>query len=236
MWWMIGCAPEPAIRLHGVVWDGSGAAAFPLPQASLEVRAEDERLLGRTRSDADGAFSITLHETGTVFVIVRKDGYVPTTFPGVVGLTEDQPVEDHALYGVRSTSLAAEEARFAGCPGVGEGGSVGGEVRVFGLEDPVTGEAPLVTSGKARLLPADGGDDLPACYLDAAGEAVDPDAFWTGDAGAFGLFGVPPGVYALELRFEMSEDLYDVSTYPVLVLDEPGSRSPWYPAWVEFPN
>ncbi len=202
----------------------------------MEIVAEDGHTIGRTRADADGAFSLVVEEIGTVFVLLRKDGYATTTFPGVVGASETQTIEAHALYLVSEEQVAAEEARFAGCEGAGGATSVGGEIRLFGYEDPVTGVSPLVETGKARIEPRSASDDaVTACYLQDDGAAFDPEAYWTGDSGTFGFFGLPPGRYALEVRIELSEDLVETAVYPVFLPDEPLVRAPWYPAWVEFP-
>jgi hypothetical protein len=237
LFWLAGCTPEPEIALSGVVWDGPGETSPPLGDVAIEILSEDERTLARTRADADGAFSVVLRETGTVFSVLRKDGYATTTFPGVIGAVAEQQVEPHALYAVSLEATAAEEARFAGCPGAGEGAaSVGGEVRVFGLEDPITGVAPLVETGKVTLVGEDAPkDEWRACYLADDGVAWDPEAFWTGAAGTFGFFGLPPDVYDLEVRFELSDELYETASYPVYIPDDPVVRAPWYPAWVEFP-
>jgi hypothetical protein len=225
------------VALSGVVWAGPLDSDPPLGNVSVEIVAEDGTSLGRTRADADGVFSLVIHEQGTVFSVLRKDGYATTTFPGVIGAAEEQAIEPHALYAVSLEAVAAEEARFAGCPGAADGGgSTGGEVLVFGLEDPVTGEAPLVETGKASLTAASSPrDDRGACYLLDDGTAWDPEGYWTGASGTFGFFGLAPDVYDLDLRFELSDELVETASYPVYIPDDPVVRAPWYPAWIEFP-
>lgn len=235
-WLWVGCAPGTEVALSGIVWDGPGDTSLPLGGVEVEIVSEDGRRLARTVADADGAFSVVVDETGTVFSVLRKDGYATTTFPGVIGAVSEQVVENHALYAVSLDAVAAEEQRFAGCPGVGEGASAGGEIRVFGLEDPVTGVAPLVETGKATLVASRAPNrTIASCYLDDEGEAYAPDAFWTGPSGTFGFFGLTPDVYDLDVRFELADDLYEIASYPVYVPDDPVVRAPWYPAWVEFP-
>lgn len=234
--WLAACTSEPEVTLSGVVWAGPRDDDPPLGNVAVEIVSEDGSSLGRTRADADGVFSLVIHEQGTVFSVLRKDGWATTTFPGVIGAVPEQAIEPHALYAVSLDAVAAEEARFAGCPGVGAGGSAGGELRVFGLEDPVTGEAPLVQTGKASLTPASSPrDELDACYLLDDGTAWDPEAYWTGASGTFGFFGLAPDTYDLDLRFELSDELVETASYPVYIPDDPVVRAPWYPAWIEFP-
>jgi hypothetical protein len=242
MWFtLFACRQEPEVLVEGVVWDGPEATSRPIGLVDVEIVDTKERVLATTRADPDGSFSAVVAETGTVFVVLRKEGYATTTFPGVIGTQEALRVEDHALYLVSEEAVAAEEARFAGCESEPDPGadrrSVGGEVRAFGLVDPVTGESPIVAAAKVALrpVPRGGAEDRAACYLDDAGEHHDPEAFWTGEAGAFGVFGIEPGVYALDVRFEVTADVFETASYPVFVPDDPIVRSPWYPAWIEFP-
>jgi hypothetical protein len=175
-----------------------------------------------------------------VFLVLRKDGYVTTSIPGVIGAAEQQTIETHAVYLVSEAGAEADDERFDGCAGVGDAGGVLGEVRVSGLIDPITGQSPLSESSKVKLYPVDGvdrtGDGILACYLSDDGAVWDPEGFWTGAAGTFGIFGLAPGRYQLEVRIEFSAQLFDTVAYPVFIPDDSRARSPWYPAWIELPN
>jgi hypothetical protein len=56
----------------------------------------------------------------------------------------------------------------------------------------------------------------------------------TGDSGAFGVLGVPPGLHDLQLEAAVAAEITTAEVYPLWIPDRPDVVSPWYPAWLPF--
>lgn len=225
-----GGLPDEVI-LEGVVLDQPVDGA-PLAGAALEVRDEAGALYDSGKADPSGVFELAAPAGDVIFVDVTAPGFVRTAHTGVAGLQDRQIVEPGSLYGMSEAFLAEWEARFAGCPGIGEGGAVFGEVRIWDVVEPGTDIHPLVKTAVVTLED-DAGKTWKACYLDDAGEAVDPEAQWTGSSGRFAIFGVPEGLVRLRILYEYAPGRWTPPTdYPVRV---PGQGvAPRFPAFVEL--
>jgi hypothetical protein len=235
MIWLIfvGCSEE-TVRLTGNVFESHDLLSGPLEDGELAIVDFDGKPLATAETDANGAFEAVVPAGIAVFVEVTAEGFAVTAFPGVIGLDPEQEVEAHALYGVSDAERADWLGRFTGCPGADDDRAmVIGEMRIYGLQDPYTGESPTIGTGTVAVAQ---GEDVKAsgCYLDEDGALYDPEAEVTGASGAFGVFGVGPGLHDLQIEGEVSTDLSTTQAYPLWVPDRPNVVSPWFPAWLPF--
>jgi hypothetical protein len=144
-------------------------------------------------------------------------------------------VEPGLLYGVDDVEIDNLRHDFLDCEGSQEGGIAFGEVRVFELEDPETGQNPTVTTATVKVVSADTGAELTGCYLREDGAGHDATAGETGTQGFFAVFGVPEGRHTLVVRYRAFDD-DEVETYFDIWM--PGgdyASVPRFPAFVEFP-
>ncbi len=219
------------VELSGRVYQGLLQDAVA-GGADLAVLSFEGETLGQTTADSDGFFTVEVPEDVNVFVRIDADGAPVTTFAGVVSLF-DETLPDYYLYSLPDADVAEVEGWFAGCA-TGDGpGIVMGEVRHQDLVDR-DGDYAINTAGQVKLLLEDG-TERTACYLDADGEAYDPDALLVGASGRFAILGVPAGLHTLDVGFDATLQQREVQQYPVLIVDEP-SVSPWFPAWVTLPE
>lgn len=231
---VLGCTDE-TVLLNGVVYESHDLLSPALAGAEIHVVDFDGTSLSTATADGGGRFETEVPGGIPVFVEVSAEGYSVTPFPGVIGLAPVQTVDDHALYGVSDAERADWLARFTGCPGAdGDRAIVLGEMRIYGLEDPLTGESPTIGTGIVTVTDGEQ-TEAAGCYFDPAGERYDPAAEVTGDSGAFAVFGVEPGLHDLQLEGAVSETLSASEVYPLWIPDRPNVVSPWYPAWLPFP-
>ncbi|MEQ1507344.1 MAG: carboxypeptidase-like regulatory domain-containing protein [Myxococcota bacterium] len=231
--WLACGAPE-TVELSGLVYASHDPLSGPLPDARLAVVDEYGEALAEATTGADGAFTLIVPEGRSVFVEIAADGFTTSTFPGVVGLEDVQQVEDHALYGVSDAEHAGWIDRLGGCTGADdpEGALVIGEVRVYGITDPLTGGNPSV--GTAQVEVADGDTVWSGCYLDADGIAWDPDADYTGATGLFAVPGVGRGLLDLRVSADIAVGATTTEVYPLWIPADGVVVAPWYPAYVEL--
>lgn len=212
--------------------DGS----WPLSQGTVRIVDADGERYSETTTSRSGTFRALPAPAGeTIFAEITGEGLGTTSFTGVSGLEDRMEVLPGTLYGWDLDELADLRQTFAGCPGASApGGVVLGEVRVFGLSDPETGEAPLVGTAEVSVVGLEGAE-IAGCYYTADGRGHDPEATQTGDSGAFVIFGVPSGVYTLSVVYSVFEE-GDLATYTVLWMPEGDDAVvPRIPTWVEFP-
>lgn len=227
------CEVPQDVILTGVVWNGPGDTAPSLPEAEVTVLDELGEPLGTTMADADGAFSLTVAGGDSVFVVIRRDGYATSSFPGVLGIGE-QRAEDHTLYAVPLEQVEAARATWAGCAGTGSAQGISyGDVRVFDLVDDVTGEHPSVGTATITVIAERESDDRAGCYLDAFGERYESRRTVTGPAGRFATFDLVPGLHRIQVDYT-GVGWSDQLSYPMWIPDDPVSVAPWFPLWVEF--
>jgi hypothetical protein len=153
-----------------------------------------------------------------------------SAYPGTIGLDPEQQVEDHALYGLSNEEYQEWSELFAGCPGLDSGAFVVGEVRLFGISDPITDESPTTSTGRVTAYGADG-QVWAGCYLDDEGLAYDPDASFTGATGLFLVPGVPVGLHDLVVEVLIGPDTWTLDVYPLRITAGPQMVSPWWPLW-----
>lgn len=198
-WLVAACAPA-TVRLEARV-SASREDPVALPGARVVVRDHAFERLVDGVTDADGRVALDVPAQAEIHVVVQADGAAPSAFRGETGAAPVFAVPDGTLWAVPEAEVAAWRARFAGCPGA-EGAStlVVGQLRVaIAIED--VGQAGIADQGFAYVSDvADPTlDRRDACYLDAEGEAWDPEADYAGPSGLFALFGVEGGPWALTL-------------------------------------
>ena len=235
MWtFLLFACSEDVVRLSGIVFDGPGTAAAPLPGAEVSILSPDDAsVLASATTDGEGVFSVEVGPGLNLFALIEADGYRPSTFPGTTGLQTEQVVERNALYAMPEADVAALEATFAGCGGSGVGVTFG-EVRIYEIATVEDGEHPTTGAARVHVL-TEGGDDVTACYWNSEGTAWDPAALVTGDQGSFVLPGLPAGVHTIEISYDLGAGVSETQQYPMLVL-ETGNAVPWFPAWVSLPQ
>ena len=236
-----GCSQS--VRVSGTVFATHGFEAPPLADAEITVVSPPStNVLATTVTGSDGSFILSLPPAIGVALEVRAEGYATTIFHGNSPFSGELAVLDHDVFGVTEAELAAERARFAGCEGAdGPGAVVFGEVRVFGLVDPITGDSPLTSEGQVDVLAVGDDGDVSAtyggCYLDEAGAAHDPTAEFTGESGRFAVFGVEPGLHELQAQWQAVPGEWIANYYPAWVpAGEEQVVLPQWPAWVDPPG
>lgn len=191
-------APEVAVR--GIVSAEMGAEAR-LEGADVLLRDGDYAVVDRAVTDAEGVFAVTAPSLSNVFLEFSGDGLIPIAFDGSSGLGETLDVGEGILWGFTEDNRSHWESLFVGCPGVGEGAFVIGEIHI----DVATGIAPpIADQGFARVLDEEN-ERFDACYLDAEGLAYDAEAVRTGASGLFGIFGLEPGPFLLVEGFHITD-------------------------------
>jgi len=232
-WVLAACNPIPkVVTLEGHVYSDR-EATDTLADATVQIRDLDGKRFDKATSNAKGRFSTTAPAGTYLFPIIEGEGLVPAAFMGLCGIDEVCEVEDGALYGVTADAWAAHEATFAGCPGVGSGAGVVGEVRVWDLLDPDTGEHPTTNAAVVELWEESTGETWSACYLDEDGLAHDPEATRSGASAMFGLFGAPPGVYVLSVGLEVYPGGWTWDDSYIYVPET--GLAPRFPAYARFP-
>lgn len=235
VWTMLAaCADPPTVTLRGWIYEGKDLLAGGLPAADLEFVSFEGDPIGTTRTDAGGAFEMTVPGGSPLFVSVSADGYATSVFPGSVGLDAEQLVEDHVLFGVSLAELDTLRAQLAGCPDLDVGGIVYGEVREYGITDPYNGTSPTASTGQVTVQDGDEAE-WSGCYLDEKGIAYDPEAVFTGASGKFAVAGVPTGLHDLVVEVLVGPDLWTQNTYPVRITEGEDVVAPWWPLWASFP-
>lgn len=238
---LIGCNASDAPSLFGVVFDGRGNDASPLGGAELRVISPARGdVVGTATADANGAFEMPLSRGADgVAIEVRAPGYVTTVFHGNAPLDGPIEVEEGGLFAVAEAEIDATRARWAGCPRIDDAvGMVLGEVRVFDLVDPLTGDSPLTSEGQVDVVGIDElgkvSDTWGGCYLDEAGEEHDPTAEFTGQSGQFAVFGVAPGFHEIRAQWQFAPNQWNLEVYPAWVPEDEPSVIPLWPAWVRL--
>lgn len=233
---LAGCAPDESVALWGVVWDGPTGDSPSLPGAEVTVVDDAGEPLAAATTGEDGSFEVVVPGGYSVFVEVRRDGYATTTFPGVVGLADEQRIEDRAIYGLPVDVAEGLFSTFADCPvAAPQGGVVYGQVLIDGLADPITGGSPTVGTGIATVLGADEEARRDACYFDWSGTVYERKFSRTGPSGQFAVFDVQPGVQTIQVEYEVAPGVWMEQAYPVWIPDDPVVLSPWFPFLVPFP-
>lgn len=208
---------------------------WPLVGGTVTIADALGEVYDEDTTDAGGAFVAIAPAGQTIFAAIAGEGLGVASFTGISGLQTTLEVGAGTLFGIHTSEIAALRDTFGDCPGVNDDGGVAfGEVRVYGLSDPETGESPLVTTANIRVTD-DAGAEYTACYLNADGTAHDPAATVTGDMGFFAVFGLPTGVSTMQTSYTAFEDeTYDYFQ-PIWVPDGADVVVPRFPAYVEFP-
>lgn len=226
-----GCSGQDVL-IRGAVFSGPTDKSRPL--AGAEVTLYDGRLELQDEATTNdrGRFAGRVDRGDRIYVVVAAEGYTTTSFTGGSGLEPVLRVPDYTFFGVPESVADDYEAPYAGCPGVGEGGFIAGEVQVYNLTDPGTGEHPLVTTAEVYFDPYVG-DTIDACYLDADGMAYDPAAEVTGLSGRYIIAGIPEGGGELYVSYTTATGEDPVVVAYDVFMPENGVVSR-FPTWVEF--
>ena len=220
------------VEVSGVVSDAHSGKSHPVPQADVFSHDWTTELIDQDTSGPEGFFSVMATRGAPLYLHLQAEGYVDTMIWGSTG-QEDLKVERGVVWLQTPEAAAEVETLFAGCPGIGEGATIEGELRanVYGY-DVVDGEWPLVAVGRVQVSTEDG-TELSTCYLDDEGLAYNPDATETGQTGRFAIFGVPEG--RVQVHTEMGSDGQDLSSQDYVGWMSEGSVLPLYPLYVPLP-
>ncbi len=228
-----GCSRIPSeVSFRGTVFESHLDDAAPLSAATVTIFDDDGTRYARATTSDQGEFSVSAPVGVVVFAEFARDGFARASFLGVTGTQEVQRVEKGAVYGFSVDEFAEWEDLFAGCPGIGTGGAVLGEVRFGNIADPDTGEHPLATTATAEIVTRRG-ESFDACYLDNDGLGYVAESEATGHSGRFAVFGVPAGVHTLTIGYSLLDgEAWIFDDYPVKVPD--GGVAPRIPALAEW--
>ena len=226
---LLACHPLPdEVTLIGVV-DTSHSDDAPLAGAEVAVLATSGSVYATAITGADGSFRVLAPAGEEIFARVDGEGLVAATFYGVSGLNEEFYVGDGLLYGVEHAFLEAEEQFLEGCPSVGEGAAVLGEVRAQDWVDAETGEYPTVTEAVVTVTDVDGVEHS-ACYTDPATGLYAPELEVTGETGRFFVPGLPEGPVVIDIAYIVLASEPSTATFTGWAPAE--GVAPFYPAFV----
>jgi hypothetical protein len=225
----LACGPR-AVEIRGTVYDGPASAEPAAEGSAIRIRDAEAAAYDQADVGADGSFSVDAPEGADIFAEVVTPGFPNAVFGGYAGLSDFEAVPG-SLYSAQG--IEDWLVPFAGCPGLGEGGAVVGEVVFSDLRDPETG-ASVPVYGAIVSVAIDGRDDqlVPACYLDDEGAAYAPDADVAGSTARFAVVGLPPGFHQLRIGFQAVESGFDFTFWEVWLPD--GGINPWFPAEIGF--
>ena len=226
-----GCTTIGDVAVRGTVF-ASPDGEVPLADATVILRDVRGKIYDRGRTDADGDFEVAAPPASDIVAEVQADGYASSAFAGVTGEEPVFKVPDGTLYAVDEDEVVDWETQFAGCPGIGQGGAILGEIRVRELTEPGTDIHAIVTAG-STTVEMDDGTVLDACYLDDEGLGLEEGREVTGETGRFAIFGVPEGFGTMTVRYAYTPNTV-VEERTVVFVPE-GGVSPWFPAWVSLP-
>lgn len=224
--WGCSSAAE-TVTMAGTVFDapkGDGA-----PVADITVTTTDLELqeIGTTVSDQDGVFYVDVPAGEDFFVTVSGDGYLPTSFSGVAGVTDFVAGTDIPWIATESWVTARRDT-FNNCPSAADAGTVvTGETRTYIAEMSLQ-EMPIAREVRVAVIGSDG-EEYPTCYLDDDGVSLE-DGSSTGGTGEFAVFGVPAGPLLVGLYYTQDNGLEQELLYRFLV--EENSLVPIFPAVV----
>ncbi|GDX81187.1 hypothetical protein LBMAG42_29980 [Deltaproteobacteria bacterium] len=189
---LLACDAETSsIVFSGEVQDAPGNAGKPVEGAAVVAQNREGAVVGEDETDADGAFAVTVDAGVSFFLTVSAEGYVPTSFSGLAGLSDY--TSEAGLPWLATTEWVEEQkARFAACPTAGEEGTfITGQTLQFIASVADASSWPQLADVSVEVLGSDGETD-PGCYLDAEQVSL-ADGESTGETGEFAVFGVPPG-------------------------------------------
>lgn len=235
------CSSERRVGvLTGIVTSGPEASSETIEGARVRTFGMQGKLLDDVVTNQDGSFQADVPYGGTFFIEVDS-GDVPTAFSA---LSQYGSVEGgHGdLWTRTSGQVEGIRSVYGGCGSASdEGGIIEGEVQVY-LAVNETDELPLITTATVRAT-AEDGTVHEACYLNNLGETEDA-LFWTGNTGRFAIFGVPPGLYDVEVEYWIPDYEGEIDTgnsdqrieTPRLPIRMPeGGVSVHYPLWASAP-
>lgn len=227
----VGCAPEPASEVQGVVvvdWDPE---APPAADVTVEAFSLDGERLAATQTAENGWFRLPTEPGVTNLFVVDGPGMIPAVFAGNPGLNPRFRIPNGLLFAVTESRWATELERWEGCPGV-EGDPARALIAELYLEDFTSGDdgEPIrVERAFAELLLNDGRTVEP-CYLGEDGQ-YSPQARMTGPHSALFVGDLPEGGHLLEVTHEpVQGGLRQVYTYPIY--RHPGALVPQVPLLV----
>jgi hypothetical protein len=227
---LVGCdGPRESVQMRGIVTDGP-ESVVGLAGASLTTIGEDGVPFASTETTATGAFSVDLPAEQMVHAVVEADGFEVSSFGGGSGAMPGLNAEVGLLYGVSVEEADQWREMFDGCPGVGTGAMVIGQVKLLDYVSTTSGEPVVVTTAWSRLEDVNG-DEFDACYLNDKGDIYDPLALETGVTGKFAFFGLKEGLYTFTIGYTMLYfEVYEVSWQLYAPQD---GIAPRLPVWVE---
>lgn len=222
---LVGCSGEEIGEIGGVVLVGPGLFGPALTSGTVTILDETGAVFDEAELDGNGRFEATAPAGKRIHAVVDGPSMVPAGFTGTMGLGRFE-VPPGLLFAWPEAERDALADTWGGC--AADGPVVLGEIRLFGVTDD-DGTSPVVTTGYASVR--SGGSELPACYLGESG-AGDPEAEVTGDAGAFAVFGVQPGIVQLDYGYVVSGSTTVDADLELYVPE--GGVTPLYPAWVDL--
>ncbi len=234
MWTMWLACADPGVLVKGTVVDGPKPTDSPVPGAALVLRDDEGSVFDSDDGNANGAFRMLAPKGSNIFIDIKAAGMVETSFFGVSGLADVLQLNDGDVHTFSVASRDEWTALFAGCPGADDpsGAATLGEVRIFDLVDPVSGEPPLVIDATVRILDVFGEEVAIACYLNESGLAYEPASTVTGLSGRFAIFGLSQGFFVIEVSYPVATIYLESQSYPIWL--NGGGVSPRFPLYISF--
>ena len=246
----LACSPN-SVSVEGLLYDARGGKARPLVGAQVAVLELDGSEYDSVRSDRRGNYSAVAPFASAIHLTVEEstDGVV-SSFTGASGtsavfkvIDDERPAANvrddgvdpqifRLVYGVRGTQLDSWRATYDGCPGVGEGGLVIGQVS-YDLWGSDGQEPPAVDTPTALLVSVSTGDEFEPCYLNDSGTSYDAAAEHMGLSQDFAFFGLEQGLYELQFQWQIFPGGFERRSLTVWVPQD--GVAPRFPAWLPFP-
>lgn len=225
---LLGCEDDKAHMVSGRVFDGPNSGVS-VSNVDIDVIDLSGETIATARADGRGTFSVEVPESTTFFLVLSKDGWVSTSFTGVVGLA-DVRSPDGSLY-LRDPAVQDDFlADFAHCPRAeGAGGTVDGLMRLYLLNNYESSqEMPILDEGFAWVDTEE--ETVVGCYL--PDEEGNPGEY-TGESGRLALLDLAPGVATLNIAYSQGADVNHVDLYPIYVPE--GGVVPLLPVYATLP-
>jgi hypothetical protein len=225
---LLGCEEDKARMVSGRIFDGPNSGVS-VSNVDIDVMGLSGETITSAQADGRGTFSVEVPESSTFFLVLSKDGWVTTSFTGVVGLS-DVRSPDGSLY-LRDPAVQDDFlADFAHCPRAGSsGGSVDGIMRLYLLNSyEAAEEMPILDEGFAWVDTEE--ETVVGCYLpDEEGNPAE----YTGESGRLAVLDLAPGVATLNIAYSQGVDVNHADVYPIYVPE--GGVVPLLPVYATLP-
>ena len=219
------------VELQGVVTHDNPFDGVPAAGVSVTVLDGLGEEVDKTSTLESGLFRASAPAGEAVHLLITSADGFDSSFRGIAGMNPRTPVPAGFAHTFDENARAEWMARFNGCPEMGPGGMVVGNILVD-LFDDQTGERPVPHAASIDIFDLEGNLLSSGCYLDDDGEAFMEGRTKVGDTGIFAAFGLPAG--GLILRIEANLVIGQSQLFEFDLLMPENGTTPRFPILVPF--